>query len=105
MRKLIEMSEISEIICDNPSCDYTYNYKDDDKKLEDFLNKPCPQCSENLLTENDYMQVLHIYRIVNWINKWFSWITIFYSKKKLDKGDVISVHVHDGVNIKKNKLK
>lgn len=39
--------------CDNPTCDWR-----DDKvtpnDYEQWLNKPCPDCGENLLTETDY---------------------------------------------------
>lgn len=44
---------ISGIRCDNPEC----NYRHDEVALSDYgewLNKPCPHCGENLLTEADF---------------------------------------------------
>ena len=41
------------ICCDNDACDYF----DDTvlfSQLKDFVNKPCPKCGSNLLTEEDY---------------------------------------------------
>ncbi len=48
--------KISGIKCDNPTCDY----KDENVSLHEYelwLNKPCPCCGENLLTEEDYNTV------------------------------------------------
>ena len=44
---------IKGIKCDNPDCDY----KDMEVPFSDYtnwLNKPCPKCGKNLLTEQDY---------------------------------------------------
>lgn len=44
--------DVGGIKCDNPSCDY----RDDSVSYEDYqdwLNKPCPCCGENLLTQED----------------------------------------------------
>ena len=48
----IEFTSEQDIVCDNPACDYVDTEADFDK-LEDYLNKPCPKCGENLLTEED----------------------------------------------------
>ena len=51
--------KLNGIICDNANCDYkdeTVTFEEIDK----FLNKPCPKCGENLLTEQD----LHNFKIV-----------------------------------------
>ncbi|WP_422661678.1 hypothetical protein ACK8P5_26510 (plasmid) [Paenibacillus sp. EC2-1] len=48
--------DIKGIKCDNASCDYN----DESVKVEDYytwLNKPCPKCGDNLLTEADYKGV------------------------------------------------
>ncbi|MNB94637.1 hypothetical protein D3C81_428280 [compost metagenome] len=48
--------EISGIKCDTEGCDF----KDETVSLEDYsqwLNKPCPKCGGNLLTEEDYKNV------------------------------------------------
>jgi NAD-dependent SIR2 family protein deacetylase len=50
---------ISGIQCDNPSCDF----KDETVSMADYeywLNKPCPKCGNNLLTEADLLAVKKI---------------------------------------------
>lgn len=54
--------------CDNPQCDYI----DMSVKIEDYkdwVNKPCPLCGSNLLTEQDFASVLAIITMVNSINE------------------------------------
>jgi hypothetical protein len=49
----MEHVNISGIKCDNPLCDYI----DASVKFEeyaDWVNKSCPKCGENLLTQEDY---------------------------------------------------
>lgn len=73
--------KIKGIKCDNPSCDY----KDETAKLEDYqlwLNKPCPKCGQNLLTEKDFEAVknlINLVKIINWIMKPFMFL---FTKKK-----------------------
>ncbi len=58
--------EINGIKCD--SCDY----KDMSVQLKDYdswLNKPCPICGENLLTEADYEMVKELSLLVDTQNK------------------------------------
>jgi ssDNA-binding Zn-finger/Zn-ribbon topoisomerase 1 len=103
MRKLIEKQE-SLIECDNEKCDFTVAYcEEEEKHLDLYINLPCPKCGENLLTMEDYLQHQKLMRVVNFINRWFSWITIFYSKKNLDNGSTVSVHVHKGIKIEEIK--
>ena len=55
---------IEGIQCDNKNCDY----EDDTVVVQDYkdwLNKPCPCCGANLLTEKDYKLVLAIKRFEN----------------------------------------
>lgn len=55
MKDALELN-IHGIKCDNPNCDYndmTVRVENYDK----WLNKPCPKCGENLLTEKDYESV------------------------------------------------
>lgn len=52
------------IKCDNKSCDY----EDKEVKSTDYLsylNKPCPKCGSNLLTQADYDAFLKMKRILN----------------------------------------
>ena len=100
-RKLIEMHQEYSIVCDNKQCDYKIKSPtgDPNEDISGYLNMPCPKCGENLLTEQDYLQSLKVLRIVNWLNKWFSWTMIFVPKKA--KQESISVHCHNGVKIEK----
>lgn len=94
MKKLIEKQESMSVVCDNKKCDYTISIKP--KHLYLFLATKCPKCDEPLLTQKDYEAYLKIIVIVDFINKWFSWITLFQSKKTIDNTKKISVHYHDG---------
>lgn len=57
----------SGIICDNPNCDW------EDKSVtheetQNWLNRPCPKCGENLLTQDDldnYNLVMASVQLVN----------------------------------------
>jgi len=59
---------IMGIKCDNPDCDFA----DMSVKVEDYplwLNKPCPKCGANLLTQADYEKVQQLLEVGNWLNK------------------------------------
>lgn len=56
------------IKCDNPECDFV----DQEVKIEDYkdwLNKPCPKCGSNLLTQADYDNVQMLLNLVDIINE------------------------------------
>lgn len=96
MKKIIEVSRTSLIVCDNPKCSYTIPFSEkEEQNLHKYVNKPCPMCGENLLTEQDYLQDQKLKRLVRWVNRWFGWMSIF---ARYDQ--TFSVHVHDGVKIK-----
>jgi hypothetical protein len=101
MKKLIDIYSKGAVICDNPGCDYSFPYEstsdNNSKILLAFVNVPCPKCGESLLTPEDYLMSERFMKRINWINKWFSWLTIFIPKAKTES---ISVHVHDGIKIK-----
>lgn len=64
MKDALEL-DIHGIKCD--ACDY----RDDEVKVEDYdkwLNKPCPKCGANLLTEADYNNVKMLIAITNSFN-------------------------------------
>jgi ssDNA-binding Zn-finger/Zn-ribbon topoisomerase 1 len=92
MRKLIYQSEIGELVCDNPECDFRCEIES--KDYHEFINAECPKCGENLLTLKDYNLYLKMIKIVNRINRWFSWITIFI--KEPSERERHKVHVHNG---------
>lgn len=62
--------DIRGIKCDNEECDFV----DMDIKREDYdswLNRPCPQCGSNLLTEKDYNLIKRLEKIASLINSIF----------------------------------
>lgn len=81
--------EISGIKCDNCS------YKDYSVKFEEYpsyINKPCPICSHNLLTQKDYDKCVKMYniaeklgkvsKVLRWINPFHYWRLVFGDKRK-----------------------
>jgi ssDNA-binding Zn-finger/Zn-ribbon topoisomerase 1 len=99
MKKLIEKHDLGLIICDNPKCNFKFDLNKSTIKLEEFINRPCPNCGQNLLTQKDYNTSKKLIMIINFINKWFSWITIFMSKKRLTKTYPVTVRIHNGIQI------
>ena len=65
--KVVDM-KIKGIKCDNPICDY----RDDSAEYKDYekwLNKPCPKCGTNLLTEKDLNTTKNLILITDIINR------------------------------------
>ena len=54
--KLVEIT-ISGIKCDNEDCDYRNDEVSRDN-YPAYVNKPCPECGANLLTQEDYETVI-----------------------------------------------
>lgn len=102
MKNLIDIKQENLIECDNKQCDYVVKNesKDPNERIDKFINTPCPKCGQNLLTEEDYMTWVKLMNKINWINKWFSWLTIFTSKKNKVKS---TVKVYNGVHVKDKK--
>lgn len=101
MKKLIETSIKDLIVCDNPNCDFTIPSKtgDANEDIKRYVNVPCPKCGQNLLTEKDYLNSQKVMNIVNFINKYFSWLTIFSFRNS--KKQTILVHAYNGIKIEK----
>jgi hypothetical protein len=60
--------QVRGIKCDNPSCDFI----DPTVEVEEFpawVNRLCPNCGENLLTEGDYDNVTRMLSFTNLINE------------------------------------
>ncbi len=60
--------QIRGIKCDNPNCDFvdmTVRFEN----YEQWLNKPCPKCGANLLTEKDYNTCKMMMKIAGFFNK------------------------------------
>jgi hypothetical protein len=86
------------VVCDNPNCNYNVvneSGKVDLKELNTYLNKPCPKCGENLLTEEDYKNLVRLFKIIQWWEKWFGWLNKIFKSKKTTK---VSIKVHKGIH-------
>ena len=101
MRKLIEKTTNTEVICDNPKCDYLFGHCLEDQYLIMFVNQKCPKCGEIILTMEDWVSHQKFIRTVDFINRWFSWLTIFSSKKIHSNEEKFLVHVNKGIKIHK----
>lgn len=58
---------VSGVKCDTDGCDY----RDDSVQLKDYeqwINKPCPKCQANLLTEADYQTIQTVLEVTAEIN-------------------------------------
>jgi len=67
MKKNVEISG-GGIKCDNPNCDYV----DESVRITEYdqwLNKPCPKCGENLLTQEDYDKVQIMLMVIDMANQ------------------------------------
>lgn len=97
MRKIFEIQQENIIECDNKHCDYVVvnTTKDPNVSLDKYVNMPCPKCGDNLLTEKDYLDSKNFLKVLNWINKWFSWLTIFMPSNSKES----SVKVHNGIKV------
>jgi hypothetical protein len=84
------MQDMTTVVCDNHECRYMEDVFNSD--IEKYVDKECPSCGQNLLTREDYEMFLSVYKIVLFVNRWFSWLTIFYRKSK---GNTILVSGHD----------
>lgn len=100
-RKLIEQHETSYITCDNESCEFEIGIelKGDGYELVHFIDTVCPLCGENLLTVDDFVTAISTRKIINRLNKWFSWIMIFFPKNT--ERQTVEIHTHNGIKINK----
>lgn len=106
MPKIFEIEKgTSLVVCDNPTCDYEIPRTEaSPSDTKEYINMLCPQCGENLLTENDYNSYKKFMKTIDRINYWFGWIMCFVPKRKQEanrESNIIDVHVHEGVHIKK----
>lgn len=103
MRNLIEREQKQAVVCDNVDCDYEILNDENAMYSKFYIDMPCPKCGENLLTLEDYLMHEKLVKTVNFVNKWFSWLTIFSGKVKPEDMKSISVHVHDGIKLSETK--
>lgn len=67
MKNALEL-QVLGIKCDNKNC----NYKNENVRYGEFdawLNKPCPKCGQNLLTEADFKSMKYLIKITAFLNK------------------------------------
>lgn len=60
--------EVYGLKCDNTECDWsdmTIPFEDYEKNV----NAPCPECGENILTEEDYNQLVQMKQATEMVNK------------------------------------
>lgn len=63
----IVVTDHGGIVCDNLACDF----KDSQASFETFkeyLNKPCPKCGDNLLTQEDYDNAMLVWKSIQLMN-------------------------------------
>lgn len=72
-------AEIKGIKCDNSDCDFI-DTNVDFNDYDQWLNKPCPECGANLLTEADYRTCKAIISFVKVINI-LTWPLGIFAKK------------------------
>lgn len=87
MEKPIEVKQ-GGLMCDNPKCDYVNNIPS--TEYPQWVNRPCPKCGENLLTESDYRFWKILMFFVRILNK------ILPKPKVDDEAETVSVHYHNG---------
>lgn len=59
---------IKGIKCDNPNCEFR-NDNVEFMEYKDWLNKPCPMCGANLLTQKDLNATKRLIKLSNFFNK------------------------------------
>ncbi len=94
--------ESGGIKCDTKGCDWH-----DDTVLSidylDWVNKPCPDCDGNLLTEADHIATInlgsHVIKINLWCNKWLPiWLL-----KLLSSGTTVTSYEMNGDGVLRRK--
>lgn len=86
------------IKCDNPKCDFvdtTITYED----YKQYINKPCPLCGQNLLTQHDYDVCKTLMDVVNNINKEHANDIIDPNEKRYTVGVHLDGHNHVNINV------
>ena len=104
-RPLVEFEDKGQALrCDNESCGFVYELdgvkQTNPEGLNPFIGHPCPDCGQNLLTEDDFNRAVRLIGILKWMNKWLSWTTVFVkpSEKNVKK---VRVSTHKELKIEK----
>lgn len=92
MKDAIRM-DVKGIKCDNPNCDFV-DMSVEFEDYENWLNKPCPKCGRNLLTDHDYFITKTLFAVTNVVNK-------IFPKREDDEEDVcVSVEMNGTDKVK-----
>lgn len=94
MENSIEVQEMG-LICDNPKCDWKDETVRSDQYL-DWLNKPCPKCGENVLTDQDYENVQKMFEAVKLLNRVADLIGFEESTERVK----VTINTHEKISIK-----
>lgn len=93
------------IHCDNPNCDFS-DLSVTMEETSQWLNKPCPKCGENLLTEEDlqrFNQVLEAVKLINSITpEQVEMLNNLFPAEERDISEepmVVSVRTHKEIKI------
>lgn len=81
----------SGLVCDNPECSWKGPHiKYDD--WEDYINSPCPECGEVILTSQDFEDAR---RMISWLNLLEEFSSL---EDNSDKGGdaIMEIKVHAG---------
>ena len=83
---VIKIKSMGGIKCDNPNC----NYRDDNVTVDeypDYINRPCPLCGCNLLTDADYESFMKTMEMVQSVNRLFNRLPKFITKRMASHKD------------------
>jgi len=79
------------LVCDNPNCDW----KDETITFDiyhEWLNKPCPKCGENVLTEEDFLNAENLHSTINFINS-LSEEQLEILSKEINGGEIVNSEI------------
>lgn len=86
-------NQAGKLHCDNVLCGYTLS--ETLPFTEKLIGYPCPKCGSDMLTRKDYEGMVALFKVINWINKWFGWL----GSEEPDETNVVfngSITYHDG---------
>lgn len=97
MRRLIhfDRQDAGVLHCDNEQCNHDLD-RGAVEWGEHLIGMPCPMCGESLLTREDYMAAERLFLVIEWMNKWFSWVPYFSRERNAPGMVTIGAKVHAG---------
>ena len=81
--------------CDQNECSHIETHE---KLTDDMVNKACPLCGSNLLTQEDWKQYSAVKNLMSLVDSTLS------SNQKKDEQGLVSLHVHDGTTTLTTKM-